>query len=937
MVSPRLPSSNVRYHWELEFRQWLGKGSSVNTNTVECADKIRGCEGVGNALNKNGDQNGEAVSKKRVAPEGVRAYERWKRMRGDLNTSASSVDGDVSATISADGTTVPVSPPSTMALLSNNQIHVLTSSKDKILPSKETRVVICSYGLAPNLISSGAIRPGMFRCVIVDESHMLKNKSTKRTKTILPILKQAARCVMLSGTPAMAKPMELWPQLSVLGQSKGWWTSESEFVDKYVKGNAAGDVAADGERKGSNSLAELHTLLTSTVMIRRMKVDMLKSLPKKIRLSAQIHIKNQLLRDEFKECMEKLREGKGVLGKLAREQKSCEENDGEGDSDGEDAADADKTTTMAQVQADLSKENERKFQSGINYVMSKLRSCGVSGQEFEEKVIRLRKVVKQKVKSSYDKKMRAIEESEGYFNGHKITDWNGNKHTSTLAEENISNGMEPGDQDPGTTRKAILSHLYNLTGMSKISTVVQMLRRWLDDPTKGKLCIFAHHISVLDAIQKGGGFSNEPGSRKGYMRIDGSTQPRHRQEAVSAFQTDPNIRVALLGITAAGVAVTLTASSDVWFVELFWTPAMLVQAEDRCHRIGQQAAVKILYFIGRGTLDEVLWKLIEKKFRDLGEFVEGKENLDMVIHRAYECGMDVLKRGDESDGEEDDCEEDEKKESLADLAEESTIQHEIEELAMEEQHQMKAGSDEDDEDEEAIPSDDRDINCVQKSHCKAGYAGKVMVKEPATDVICLSDDDCEETDSKKEGVKGQNPPKLISDIIAENKALNGQKISFDRRVNLPFLRLYSLSFSGPSYGLIMTEFKGRVVIKEKHPQRKKNFGEDVLPDVGDILLGINNYTLPYSTVSRVGFENTLNKMKVAIKKPPVQLVFGTDKSFKEFYRGLVISNAVFKAAATKKQQPESNMESVRHASSTSGPSVAEITGTGVVIELLDDN
>jgi SWI/SNF-related matrix-associated actin-dependent regulator 1 of chromatin subfamily A len=102
------------------------------------------------------------------------------------------------------------------------------------------------------------------------------------------------------------------------------------------------------------------------------------------------------------------------------------------------------------------------------------------------------------------------------------------------------------------------------------------------------------------------------------------------------FQTDPEVRVAMLGITAAGVAVTLTASSTVWFAELFWTPAIMIQAEDRCHRIGQQARVRCLYFIGKGTLDEVLWKLIEKKFCNLGEFVDGKENLGIALERELE-------------------------------------------------------------------------------------------------------------------------------------------------------------------------------------------------------------------------------------------------------------------------------------------------------------
>jgi SWI/SNF-related matrix-associated actin-dependent regulator 1 of chromatin subfamily A len=46
---------------------------------------------------------------------------------------------------------------------------------------------------------------------------------------------------------------------------------------------------------------------------------------------------------------------------------------------------------------------------------------------------------------------------------------------------------------------------------------------------------------------------------------------------IDAFQGDPNIRVALLGITAAGVAITLTAASRAVFTELFWTPAALLQ------------------------------------------------------------------------------------------------------------------------------------------------------------------------------------------------------------------------------------------------------------------------------------------------------------------------------------------------------------------------
>lgn len=155
--------------------------------------------------------------------------------------------------------------------------------------------------------------------------------------------------------------------------------------------------------------------------------------------------------------------------------------------------------------------------------------------------------------------------------------------------------------------------------------------------SNNELSLFSTHSpnicsSNLNCFLITAGLSNFIKGQCKFIRIDGSTSPKSRQEQILQFQTDPTVRIALLGITAAGVAVTLTASSTVWFAELFWTPAIMVQAEDRCHRIGQQSNVRCLYFIAKGTLDEVLWKLIEKKFRDLGEVSDALRKNFLSFH-----------------------------------------------------------------------------------------------------------------------------------------------------------------------------------------------------------------------------------------------------------------------------------------------------------------
>lgn len=71
------------------------------------------------------------------------------------------------------------------------------------------------------------------------------------------------------------------------------------------------------------------------------------------------------------------------------------------------------------------------------------------------------------------------------------------------------------------------------------------------------------------------------------------------------------------------MGITLTAASTVVFAELHWTPANLMQAEDRAHRIGQKSCVNVHYLIGENTLDHLLMRQLERKLETTGDLLNG--------------------------------------------------------------------------------------------------------------------------------------------------------------------------------------------------------------------------------------------------------------------------------------------------------------------------
>ncbi|CAG01012.1 unnamed protein product [Tetraodon nigroviridis] len=135
-----------------------------------------------------------------------------------------------------------------------------------------------------------------------------------------------------------------------------------------------------------------------------------------------------------------------------------------------------------------------------------------------------------------------------------------------------------------------------------------------------KFLVFAHHLTMLQACTEA-----VIEAKVGYIRIDGSVPSSERIQLVHKFQNDPETRVAVLSIQAAGQGLTFTAASHVVFAELYWNPGHIKQAEDRAHRIGQTSSINVHYLIAKGTFDTVMWSMLNRKETVTGTTLNGKK------------------------------------------------------------------------------------------------------------------------------------------------------------------------------------------------------------------------------------------------------------------------------------------------------------------------
>jgi SWI/SNF-related matrix-associated actin-dependent regulator 1 of chromatin subfamily A len=158
--------------------------------------------------------------------------------------------------------------------------------------------------------------------------------------------------------------------------------------------------------------------------------------------------------------------------------------------------------------------------------------------------------------------------------------------------------------------------LRSLATMGKIAQAVDFINTFLESGKK--LIVFCSLHDIVDELKKV--FPKA-------VTVTGRDSAVNKQAAVDAFQNNPDVQLIICSIKAAGVGLTLTASSDVAFIELAWTYADCCQCEDRAHRIGQKDNVTCYYLIGRGTIDQTIYSLIHKKKSIANEIMNSDDEI----------------------------------------------------------------------------------------------------------------------------------------------------------------------------------------------------------------------------------------------------------------------------------------------------------------------
>jgi len=187
------------------------------------------------------------------------------------------------------------------------------------------------------------------------------------------------------------------------------------------------------------------------------------------------------------------------------------------------------------------------------------------------------------------------------------------KEIETLPEvEAMVASLEEAAQVKEVAVSEHIATLRRLIGAAKTPAAAQYILDIVEG-SQEKVVVFCYHKFVIQQL------FHLLAKKTKVVRIDGSTSPKQRDQALDQFRRTSDYRVFIGQIHACGTGITLTESNHVVFVEQDWTPAANLQASKRCHRIGQDKPVFVHNLMLNNSIDERISAALSAKSQHLLE------------------------------------------------------------------------------------------------------------------------------------------------------------------------------------------------------------------------------------------------------------------------------------------------------------------------------
>ncbi|XP_048864717.1 lymphoid-specific helicase isoform X2 [Brienomyrus brachyistius] len=426
-------------------------------------------------------------------------------------------------------------------------------------------VVITSFEIA--MRDRKYLQRFQWKYLIVDEGHRIKNLNCRLVKDLKTY--PTDNKLLLSGTPLQNNLAELWSLLNfllpdVFDDLKSF---ESWFDISTISSDAESIVASEQEK---NILHMLHQILTP-FLLRRLKTDVVLDLPpkKEILVYAPLTSKQESL---YNAIMNK------TIGKLLGQEKEAPPVD---------VTSSGRPKRRSRKVVDYSETDKDTFKDLKKY-LDKLQDPELHQSSYP--VIDMQMPQDSQINLKLQNILMLLKKCCNH---------------PYLIEYPL---------DPTTQEFKIDEQLVETSGKFLI------LDRMLPELKKRghKVLIFSQMTSILDIIM-------DYCYLRGYLysRLDGCMRYTERDENIKKFCSDPHVFLFLLSTRAGGLGINLTAADTVIIFDSDWNPQADLQAQDRCHRIGQTKPIVVYRLVTANTIDG---KIIEK--------ASAKRKLEkMVIHK----------------------------------------------------------------------------------------------------------------------------------------------------------------------------------------------------------------------------------------------------------------------------------------------------------------